>query len=399
MGPEAEKANHDRPRFFDPDKGLLQRRVFIDPVLYRQELSGIFRHSWLFVGPENWLRLPGDFVTSRMGEDAVVVWRGDDGVLRAFVNLCLSGHQPVCSESRGRALHMSCPCHQWVHDSRGRRLDHPGRHLPEIPCVAGYKGLVFANHDAGAEPLLDWLGEFAWYLDLMVDRKSGGVEAYGGDAFRWTIEANWKVPVDAFCGDIYRNLTANAATETVIGALTLAQEDGFQVFAANGAIAISTASAERPQNAEEPLGQPRCGFQPLIGTLFPTLSFDGRTPSLHVWHPVGPSRTEIHSYCLVDTASTTQEKEAARRAFQFQYGPAGLRSEDDIPLWKSITARARGRRDLPLNLQMGLGHERRTNLPGHVNDLISEGNQRQFFAWWQQRLGAPDAAPPRWIEV
>jgi hypothetical protein len=53
------------PRYFDADRGVLQSRVFADPVIYRQELASIFQTSWLFVGPENWLNTAGDFVTSR----------------------------------------------------------------------------------------------------------------------------------------------------------------------------------------------------------------------------------------------------------------------------------------------------------------------------------------------
>jgi 3-phenylpropionate/trans-cinnamate dioxygenase subunit alpha len=375
------------PLYFDRHTGLLQRRAFSDPAIFQRELSGIFRTSWLFVGPENWLARSGDFVTSRMGDEPVIVWRSE-GTLRVFVNRCLVGHQPVCSEPRGWALQLSCPCHHWSYNSRGQLLSEPRHALGEIARVSGYKGLIFANHDPGAAPLVDWLADYAWYFDLILDRRSGGVEAYGHDAFRWTIDANWKLPVDAFCGDLYRDMTLPPASMRASGELPASsQQEGFQVFTDNGAMSVMTGEIERGRtNPHRHLGEPRAGFQPILGTLFPTLSFDWRTPSLHVWHPLSPSRTEVHSYCLVDANAPAWEKEAARRAFQFQYGPAGIRSERDTALWRSITLRLTGRIDYAFHLRMGLGRERRTDLPGTVGDLVSEANQRAFFDWWQRHL-------------
>ncbi len=376
------------PRYFDRHTGLLQRHVFTDPAIFQRELSGVFRRTWLFVGPRNWLARSGDFVTSRMGDEPVIVWRSEDGTLRVFVNRCLGSQQPVSSESRGWALQLSCPCHHWSYDSRGRLLGEPSHALVEIARVAEYKGLIFANHDPGAAPLTDWLGDYAGYFDLILDRRPGGLEAYGDDAFRWTIDANWKLPAEAFCGDIYRDMTMPA------GSLRT-DDEGFQVFTDNGAMAVMTGRVEPGStDSHSETDDARAGFEPILGTLFPTLSFDWRTPSLHVWHPLSPSRTEIHSYCLVDANAPAWEKERARRAFQFQYGPAGVRSEDQTVSWRSITSRA-GRMNYPFHLRMGLGRERRAKLPGTFADLVSESNQRAFFDWWQQHLGAPPEALTR----
>jgi 3-phenylpropionate/trans-cinnamate dioxygenase alpha subunit len=383
------------PLCFDRSTGLLQRKAFADPTIFEMEMSGIFRRSWLFVGPGHWLARSGDFVTTRMGAEPVIVWRGEDGTLRVFVNRCVASHQQVCSEPRGWALQLACPCHHWLYNSHGQLLGEPPHALGEIARVSQYKGLLFANRDPDAAPLADWLGHYAGYLDLILDRRPGGVEAYGHDAFRWTIDANWKLPVDAFCGDIYRDMPLSSTSlQTSRDSSSLPQQRGFQVFTGNGAMSIMTGQGKhgRTTNAHSPMGEPYFGFEPILGSLFPNLSFDWRAPSLHVWHPLSPSRTEIHSYCLVDAAAPAWEKEAARRAFQFQYGPAGLRSERDAALWRSITSRSAGRNDYAYHLCMGLGRERRTDLPGTFGDLVSESNQRAFFDWWQRRLGKPQEA-------
>jgi ethylbenzene dioxygenase alpha subunit len=220
---------------FDQHTGLLKRRAFADPNIFERELSEIFRTSWFFVGPENWLTRSGDFVTSRMGDEPVIVWRGADGTIRVFVNRCIAGHQPICSEPRGWALQLSCPCHRRLYNS-GQIFGEPRHTLAGIPRVVAYKGLRFANHDPGAISLVDWLGDYAWYLDLILDRCPGGMEAYGNDALRWTIDANWKLPVDAYCGDIYRDMPwTPTSMQSSADLFSSSQNDGFQVFTENGA--------------------------------------------------------------------------------------------------------------------------------------------------------------------
>ena len=74
--------------------------------------------------------------------------------------------------------------------------------LVPVAQLDTYKGLIFATFDAEAPTLLEYLGDMAWYLDLMFDRREGGVELIGG-AHRWVLEANWKVSAENFVGDMY----------------------------------------------------------------------------------------------------------------------------------------------------------------------------------------------------
>ena len=39
--------------------------------------------------------------------------------------------------------------------------------------------MIFATFDDDAPPLLDYLGETAWYLDTLFGRREGGVEVTG----------------------------------------------------------------------------------------------------------------------------------------------------------------------------------------------------------------------------
>ncbi|MGH7844362.1 MAG: hypothetical protein ACREQW_04205 [Candidatus Binatia bacterium] len=42
--------------------------------------------------------------------------------------------------------------------------------------LESYKGLIFATFDSKAPPLPEYLGDMAWYLDILLDRREGGTE-------------------------------------------------------------------------------------------------------------------------------------------------------------------------------------------------------------------------------
>lgn len=395
--------------YFDKSRGLLDRQVFSSSEIYDREKATVFRRSWLFIGPEDWTATPGEFLTTTMGDTPVLLWRGEDDRRRLFLNICISSDQQVCSRERGQALRLDCPCHGWPYAPAGAPPGAPFG-MVEVPRLESYGGLLFANFDPDATPLAQSMGDFAWYLDLLLDRREGGAEIYGDAAVRWSVDANWKLAADAFCGDVYRDLTLHKGLYEVTDARQFtSQGEGFQVDAGGGAMAVSELAepldanpvlkayeAEAAREIHDRLGEGRETLRPLVGTLFPNLSVDGRTRSLHVWQPRGPLRTEVNTYCLVDRAAPVEVKDAMRRNCVFHFGPAGMQSQEDVGPWQSITkiAKTMLAERYPLNLQMGLGRERRTNLPGVIGDLFSETSQRAFYGWWQTQVEAEPAASP-----
>ena len=124
--------------------------------------------------------------------------------------------------------------------------------------------------------------------------------------------------------------------------------------------------------------------------MFPNFSWHG-SPFIRVWHPRGPDKTEVWSYCIVDKEAPAEIKEALRRSHTMAMGPSGNMEQDDENNWIQCTNSGKGLigPKYPVNLQLRLGREGKHEFyPGAVAKTPTESNQRSFYNQWAKMMDA-----------
>ena len=414
-------------RLVDDNKGLISRRIFIEPEIYQQELERIFARCWLYLCHETQIPRPGDFLTTYMGEDPVLVVRDNDGRVHTFLNVCRHRGNRLCRADAGNAASFTCAYHGWTYRNDGRlvgvpyfkeayhgELERDRWGLMPVAQLDNYKGLYFATFDPQAPPLRDYLGAMTWYLDTFFDRREGGIELIGG-VHKWIMPCNWKFPAENFAGDGYHVPWSHiSAVRTGSGGdfrvkpdaegRALSLGNGHSIMTVGPDMVADPPAAEILAYEEQilPEMKQRLGARlqlgkPIAGTVFPNFSMLRPTSrTIRVWHPRGPDKTEVWAWIFVDKAAPPEVKKALRLAGARVFGPGGTFEQDDMDNWQGCTQTARGAvaRRAFLNYGMGLGDERFDEELGAWTSgyRYSEGNHRRFYRRWAQLMAADSLA-------
>jgi salicylate 5-hydroxylase large subunit len=182
--------------------------VYSDPEIYEREQERIFHGpSWSYVGLAAEVPGVGDFRTSWLGSQPVVVVRAKDGAINVVPNRCAHRGVQFCREPRGSTTKFTCPYHQWTYDLNGRLLGVPFRKgvdgkggMPAdfrtadhgLPRLAVHErhGVVFASMHPEAPPFEEYLGSsMLHYFDRVFDGRGLRVLGYMDQR----IPANWKL--------------------------------------------------------------------------------------------------------------------------------------------------------------------------------------------------------------
>lgn len=194
----------------DVKNGRIVPSIYTDPEIYELELERVFGRTWLFLCHESQIPKSGDFFNTYMGEDPIIVTRQKDGSIKALLNQCRHRSMRVSYADCGNTRAFTCPYHGWSYGIDGAVKDIPLEDLAyphgtckekwglvEVNRIESYKGLILGCWDDETPDLKDYMGDIAWYLDGVLDRREGGSEIVGG-VQKWVIDCNWKFAAEQF---------------------------------------------------------------------------------------------------------------------------------------------------------------------------------------------------------
>jgi phenylpropionate dioxygenase-like ring-hydroxylating dioxygenase large terminal subunit len=187
-----------------PDR--VHRSVYADPAIFELEMERIFGRAWVVLGHESQVPKPGDYFTTRMGREPVLVVRNDSQDITVLINRCMHRGAMVCAEGRGNVERFVCPYHGWSYDRGGVLRAVPfesgydksklPKGLKAVPRVAVYRGFIFASLAQSGPMLEEFLGSARASFDDFVDRAPGGEVDVAGGVFKHAYNGNWKLMLE-----------------------------------------------------------------------------------------------------------------------------------------------------------------------------------------------------------
>jgi nitrite reductase/ring-hydroxylating ferredoxin subunit len=177
---------------------------YLDPELFAREQQKLFRETPLVACLSGELPEPGSYLSFDDAGVPIIVWRGRDRVVRAFLNICAHRGARLCREAIGAGHRLTCRFHGWTFGSDGRAIGVPeeamfdgeidgDKGLVAVPAEERH-GLVFVQATPGSHMDLDaHLGDFG--AELAALDLGQAVRVHETE---FEVNANWKYVLDTY---------------------------------------------------------------------------------------------------------------------------------------------------------------------------------------------------------
>ena len=323
---------------YDPDAPLdraftIPSSWYVDQNLYERELKTVFSNTWQLAARLDQVSKPGQYVTTDIAGEPIVIVRGSDNLLRAFFNVCRHHAAAVMTEAEGNAAQLRCPYHGWTYSLAGELkgtpdfsgvcdFDRAQNGLVPVE-IAEWENWIFVRLGRGSELSLEgFLTE-----QLVEEIKRIEIEnLHWFERRHYHFDCNWKVFVDNYLDGGYHVPYLHKGLDSVL--------DYSNYMIENGARHCLQWSPLVSDGAEAQTGAVRQGERALYYWIYPNFMinwYDG-VMDTNLVVPRGVDQTEvIFDFYFPDVASPeARERNAASVA-------VGQRIQDeDVAICKSV---------------------------------------------------------------
>ncbi len=290
----------------------LEPRYYLGPDALSHEMETVFARSWQYAGHVGELAEPNTYITTRAGDQPVLVVRTEDGGLRAYRNVCRHrGSELLTGDGKCKRA-IRCRYHGWTYDSTDGRLMGVPEHrnyaeldkskLGLMPArVETLAGFVFVNLDPEATPLAELTEGLAERLERyrIPELVQFGTKGSGGSQ-----PANWKIVVENYL-EGYHVPIAHPGLMRLYDYQRYSGET-HRDWAWFEAPLRDTPSSNRMERLYQRLVRPMSGLDEAdrriwrYVVIYPNTAIDLYPDQVNVWQirPDGPESTDDHWACF-----------------------------------------------------------------------------------------------------
>lgn len=361
----------------DPDAGVFRvnRRIFTDEDIFELEMKHIFEGNWIYLAHASQLPNPGDYFTTHIGRQPVVITRDKDGELHCLLNACAHRGAMICRRKTDNRLTLTCPFHGWTFRNDGTLLkvkDPEDAGYPPTFNVGGshdmttvarfddYRGFLFASLNPDVVDLGEHLGDATKVIDMLVDQSPDGLEVLRGSS-TYVYDGNWKVQAENGADGYHvtathwnyaattsrRNLGQSTNDTKTLDAGSWGKSGGGYWSFPHGHLCLWTWAAnpqdrplwDRLERLKATYGDAKGEFM-VKGSrnlcLYPNVYvMDQFSTQIRHFRPIAPDKTEVTIYCIAPKGESAAARARRIRQYEDFFNASGMATPDDLEEFRS----------------------------------------------------------------
>lgn len=392
-------------------------KLYSSPEIFDQEMRDIFGSTWVYLAHESQIPDSGDYITTTIGIQPVIVTRLEDQSIAVLLNRCAHRGAVVCREGRGHADTFRCPYHAWVYANDGRlvapaqRTGYPEEfqswnlNLDRVPRVETYRGLIFASISSDVEPLSQRLRHIKRYIDAWDDRSPNGHTSVFSAVQEYVFPGNWKFQmengVDGYHGNYVHESFAkllDRSGELSLGSLTRSRNQlgslnfskgfpyGDGLLERSEGMLGTFDSSRYPKYREQlkdAFGEERARDIVIQRNIFIFPNLYLFESHIRVIRPLKHDSSVVEVYPTILGGADQEVNSARLREHERFFGPASFGATDDIEMFVSAQSGARADYfEAWFDMSRGLYREKLNEDGSRVGHSTDEVPQRSAYRQW-----------------